>query len=229
MLSKRFIRIAAILLLLSSLLFATGCGKKQHVSFTYSFAISPKKGEVLKNVTVYLPFPTKNGKPMMEIYRSLEKHYKNYHLDDTPNLTLSMADTKYGAMLKVQVPELKQGVGLNGGCSQEGFLQKPSAYRNFYLNPSLNMQKQLSDRLEHRYGSYIFAGFKNANELGLSLNYKISILSPSLLPIDYMPEDKHEVFLGWDKLPKREGSFVKYYKQQGWTKVPLYSLGFNKE
>ncbi|MHB8842253.1 MAG: hypothetical protein ACYC56_10815 [Candidatus Aquicultor sp.] len=221
---KRFFRIAAILLLLSLLLFMTGCGKKQHVSFGYSFAISPKKGEVLKNVTVYLPFPTKNGKPMMEIYRSLERHYKNYHLDDTPNLALSIADTKYGPMLKVKVPELKQGVGLNGGYSQEGSLKKVSAYKDFYLNPSICTQKQLSDRF-----SYIFAGFKNAKELGLALEYKISILSPSLLPLDYVPEERYETYLGWEQPPVSRGSIVKYYNSVGWAKVPISDSGFDRE
>lgn len=226
---RRFYQLAAILLLLIALVFVNGCGKKQHVSFTYSFAISPKKGEVLKNVTIYLPFPTKNGKPMMEIYRSLERHYEKYHLDDTPGLTLSMIDTKYGPMLKVQVAKLSQGVGLNGGYSLEGSSQTIMETKHNSLNPRANIHKLTLDRSEHQYDSRIFAEFENAKSFGLSLNYRITVLSPSLLPIDYVPEDKYEVFLGWEKPPEQQGSLVKYFDKKGWIKVPVSDLGFDKE
>ncbi len=226
---KRFISMAAILLLLSSLLFETGCGKKQHVSFTYSFAISPKKGEVLKNVTICLPFPTKNGKPMMEIFRSLQKHYKNYHLEDTPKLTLSIADTKYGAMLKVQVPELKQGVGLEGGLGFDEPSSNGSASPRFPIAPRLNPRGLKGYKAGHLCDSYIFTEFENARAIGLALTYDISSQSPSFLPLDYEPDDNYYSYIGWSVIPGGSEVLVKYFPDASWIKVPLADIGYDED
>lgn len=230
---KRFFRIAAILLLLSLLLFMTGCGRKQSVSVGYDFSIFPKKkGEGLKNVTVYLPFPTKNGKPIMEIYRGIEKHYREYHLDDPPNAVISIADTKYGPMLKVQVPELKHGMGAGGGYNfDQPHSNEPVAPR-FPLSPRLNCLKLPNSETGHLCESYIYVDFDsasyNAKELGLIVNYKITIFSPSLLPLDYVPQDNYGAFLGWEQPPETE-LLAKYYGSAGWIKVPLLDWGFDKE
>lgn len=226
----RIIYVPVLLVLVSMLLLMTGCGRKQHVSFSYSFAISPKKGDVLKDVTVYLPFPSNDGKPVVKIYESLMRDYKKYWAQDYPDAKTSLVKTKHGPMLKVSVPEIdERGFGLGGGYGfEEPFSKEPVAPR-FPINPRLNSRKLDGYETGHLCDSYIYATFDNANDMGLALDYGISARSPSLLPLDYVPEDNYYAHVGWDSIPGNSEVLVKYFPSNGWMRIPLADLGYDKE
>jgi len=216
---------AALLILL---LLTAGCGRKQHVSIYYSFAISPKKGEVLKDVTVYLPFPTRDGEPLMEVYESLMRDYKRYRVKDYPDAKVSLAETEHGTMLKVQVPEIdKRGYGLEGGYGFKEPFTKGSVAPRFTMIPRLNQRKLKGYKTGYLCDSYVYAEFNNAEEMGLALKYRINRQSPSLLPLDYVPDDNYYAYLGWDSVPEK--GLVKYFPGNGWQKVPMVDLGYDKE
>lgn len=226
------VAVAAVLIIFLTGLFllSSGCGRKQYVSFTYSFAISPKKGEVLKDVTVYLPFPVHNGRPMTKIYESLVKDYKKYWADEFPDARTTLINTKHGPMLKVRISKIdSRGFGLEAGYSfEERYSKEPIAPR-FLLNPRLNPRKLAGFKTGYLSDSYVYADFKNAEQLGLALQYKIKIFLPSLLPLDYLPEDGYESYLGWLEPPTKPGSLVKYFDNNGWIEVPVSDTGYDKE
>jgi len=207
----------------------SGCGRKQHVSFRYDFAISPKKDQVLKDVTVYLPFPTKDGKPIREIYESLMRDYNKYWADDHPNARVSLENTEYGTMLKISIPEVDQrGFGLEGGYGFEEAYTEEKIAPHYMLAPRKDV-KRLSHLIGYVADTYVYADFKGGDELGLALEYDISILSPPLFPLDYVPEDGYTAYLGFDEPPIKPGNRVKYVKRKGWTKMKLADNGYDKE
>ncbi|MBE0447771.1 MAG: hypothetical protein IBX64_06685 [Actinobacteria bacterium] len=229
MLSMRIYKLLVIALLIP-LLLVLGCGRKQQVGLHYDFAISPKKGEVLKDVTVYLPFPAKDGKPMMEIYESLMRDYKEYRVKEYPTAKVSLIKTRYGTMLKVHVPEVdKRGFGLEGGYGFEEPFSRESIAPRFPITPRLNPRNLPGYKTGYLCDSYIYAEFDNAEEMGVALTYEITSLSPSLLPLDYTPSDHYWAHLGWDRVPGNSEVLVKYYPSSGWQKVPLVDLGYDKE
>lgn len=210
----------------------TGCGRVQYVNPAYNFAIAAKKGEVLKNVTLYLPFPTdKDGKPLMEIYKSLVKDHKNDASKRFPNSAISLINTKHGPMLKVTVPEISDysSFVLSGGYSFEEPFSKESNGPRFPINPRLNPRKPGKNEPEYLFDSYIYTKFDNANELELSLEYKVGEQSPSLLPLDYVPEDNYYVHLGLDHIPQESYGNFKLYKSAGWQKVLAIDIGYDNE
>ncbi|MDP2210809.1 MAG: hypothetical protein Q8J63_03600 [Candidatus Aquicultor sp.] len=219
----------ALLVLLAAFLLIVGCGRKQDVSFGYSFTISPTKGEVLKDVTVYLPFPTKEGKPTQEIFDALMRDYRKYAADDHPDAKISLESTKYGSMLKVSISKLDhRGFGLGGGYGYEEPYSDKQIAPHFMLNPRKNVRK-LPDGFGHVSDTYVYADFKGGEELGLALEYSISILSPALFPLDYVPEDGCTSYLGFEEPPTESGSRVKYVNRQGWSKMPLSNTNYDGE
>lgn len=218
--------------LLLALIFLTGCGRVQYVNPSYKLVVAAKKGEVLKNVTLHLPFPMdEDGKPLMEIYRSLLKNHKD-ESKEFPGSTISLINTKYGPMLEVTVPEISDysSFALSGGYSFDEPFSKESNGPRFPINPRLNPYKLKKHEPEYRFDSYIYVKFDNASELRLKLKYQIGEQSPSPLPLDYVPEDNYYVYLGWDHIPQESEGEFKLYKSVGWLKVPAIDIGYdNKE
>ncbi|MDI6716413.1 MAG: hypothetical protein QME63_05670 [Actinomycetota bacterium] len=219
-----------ILVAVLTLLVLGGCAQAQYVNLSYSFAISPKKGEVLKDVTVYLPFPVKDGKPVIEIYSRLLKDYREYWNNNSPNLKLFPIKTRYGYMLKLFIPMIdKKGFGLEANYSFKELHSSKSAALRFQINPRLNARKLKGFETGNLCNSYIYTRFSGARELGLALTYEIKVQAPSLLPLDYIPERNYYSYLGWDRVPGNSEFLVKYYPSKGWQKIPLVDLGYRGE
>jgi hypothetical protein len=226
----RWVRLTLALIVLLLLFPLSGCGRKQYVSFTYNFAISPPKGEVLRNVTVYLPFPASNGKPIWGIYRGLKRDYAKYRAMDYPDAELGLIKTKHGSLLKVYIPVIDQrGYGLDGAFGFEEPYSQDSMGPRFPLNPRLVPRKLADYRNGYLCDSYIYAKFQGARALGYALDYKVRAEKPSILPLDYVPQDSYSAYLGWFQPPRHAGSLVKYIKMQGWNKIPLSDIGYREE
>ena len=216
-----------LLVLLAGLVLVAGCGRTQDVSFSYSFTVSPKKGEVLKDVTVYLPFPTKKGKPTQEIFDALMRDYEEYRVKEFPDSKISLVDTEHGMMLRVYVPELrKQSYHLGGGYGYEEPYSEKQIAPHFMLSPRKNV-RELPSGYGHIGDTYVYADFKGGEELGLALEYSIKIMSSPLFPLDYVPEDGCITYLGFEEPPTQSGSRVKYVNRQGWSKMPLSNTSYD--
>ncbi|HCG98736.1 MAG TPA: hypothetical protein DE036_02740 [Actinobacteria bacterium] len=132
-------------------------------------------------------------------------------------------------MLKVYVPELrKRSYRLAGGYGYEEPYSDKQIAPHFMLSPRKNVRK-LPDGFGHISDTYIYADFKGGEELGLALEYSISILSPALFPLDYVPEDGCTTYVGFEEPPTKSGSRVKYVNRQGWSKMPLSNTNYDGE
>lgn len=103
---KNFEAIGVLVLLV---LLLSWCGYRSFPRYAYIYQVIIESSEDLSDLELYLPMGAISQKPYMEIldhpYQTPEGSYKGGLLED---YSLEMIDTKYGEMLKLDIPGLQE-------------------------------------------------------------------------------------------------------------------------
>ncbi|MDI6892745.1 MAG: hypothetical protein QMD08_07180 [Actinomycetota bacterium] len=207
-------RAGLIFVLMMSTLFLSGCVRD--VTLEYSIAIIPKEGEIPKNVTVYLPFPVKNGKPCKKIFTAMKELYQSQIADDFPDVTFELISTKYGKMLKIHIPALTRGIGVHGEATAINTVFNKVYPQDKYI---LSTMERKVENGEKKSYVHIYSEFENGTGFILRSLYDvtygdwgftqaggggITLIGTDKEPPDYIYGQPYSVEInrkGWIKLP----------------------------
>ncbi len=209
------------------------------VSLEYIVNIWPKEGENPKNVTVYLPFPHHEGKPVEKVFEAMNRYYSDYYLSDYPDSKVELVSTKYGKMLKVYLPELGEGVGLiadpldpeYGPSFREPISLSPPSTR-YVLQPRFEVRKKNHNQVSH---SWIYLDYEDAT--GIILRSQYIVKSRAQMPIggffgSHPSGSNFWTYIGTDDPPRdpQEGRLYSRpaeieINEKGWIKIPVFEAG----
>jgi len=218
------------LLVLVGILLARSCGFTiRSMTMEYIVGISPKEGETLKDVTVYLPFPIYKGKPALIIFNEIKKDYEEYDKRDFPGMTLKIEKTQYGPMLKAYIPRLEKGYGIGVRITKPiSVFSRVSPIRDYVLEPQFEMGKpfEVADGMhiwKVRKGySKIFLDYKEGT--GIIFGQKFEVSSTTHYFISLYSGATKRYIVGLDELPKGEKTTAKIsaeISKKGWIEVPI--------
>ncbi len=141
----------------------------------YQLVVGPKPGEVLTNVTVYLPSPRKNGHVQPNILKSLNSQVTEQGLNQdkryasqatSKGIRLSEVSTKYGPMLRLDIPVLRDYLWLYGKAyGYPSFFPVGTAAADYPLEPMLEKQNEKVP---------VFATYDGGSALGIYVDYLAS-------------------------------------------------------
>jgi hypothetical protein len=219
------------LFIVISLIFLYFLGVFHKPVLEYQIFISlPENVSEMRDITIYLPFPYYRGfpipyykgKPIKKIAECFQIACK------TKNAKCTLIETKYGKLLKIQIPKLSrrdielqtnklelkfpQNFKLSYFFTPLYFFKEPS--KIFFLNPFCEKWSWLKLKRENVFlakreiTSIVFADFPK-DKLYLKLKFRA----------------KKRIFFGYISLNQEFGE-SEYYKytlisKQGWQKIPL--------
>jgi len=191
-------------------LFLTGCWR--NVRLVYIVHLLPKEGEVLRDVTLYLPFPAEDGKLVENVFQRMEAEYKEYVKDEIPNVTFKPIKTAYGEMVKIHIPLLRKELDVGGELN---FIEPPfrkHSQDRFVLNPKLK-------RDSGKNFTYIYAKYRGGSGFTLGLRYDVSYNETFLIQAGA----EKITLVGVEKPPERLGfgPVPIEINEQGWIKLPI--------
>lgn len=192
------------------------------VSVEYVFNIKPKEGETLKEVTVYLPFPSYRGKPMRKIFDDVKKDYEVIE-KFSPGVKWELIDTKHGPMLKVYIPELNESFGVDSWTTLSGIFLKTPPQDKFLLSPRENViSTHKSSFGDYRnFYTYIYSDYREGSGFILRIDYHI-LHKLSLLP-SQAGSGSGGSCVGTRELPK-EWRYEIEINEKGWIKLPVIEV-----
>ncbi len=213
--------------------------RERSVSLEYIVNISPKEGEIPKDVAVYLPFPHYEGKPIKEVFKAMEHEFNEFVKDDYPEATIELVSTKYGRMVKIEIRELKRGISFGadpldpkyGPAFKEPASLPPPSTR-YLLNPRFEVTtNREGDQISH---TWVYLDYKEATGIILGSQYTVKHRSQSRIGGffgQHPAGGDFFTFIGSDKLPDwREQPFDRpvflEISEKGWIKTPVAEAGY---
>lgn len=206
--------------------------RERTVMFDYSFGIGPKEGENPKNVMVYLPFPHHEGKPFTKILKALKKRYNEYERESIPGVTLDLVETKYGIMLKIHIPLLKVGFGIDVHSSLRESISLPPPSTRYLLNPRVNVRKVTYHQADQgpikglMSDTYAFVSYQDGTGLSLGADYEVVDRTPPPFPFIWMHRSGGNYSASVNQKPFQETYQRQYINEKGWIKLPVYEIGY---
>ncbi len=225
--------LSAVALLMSTVLVA-GCSltPDREINLKYSFFAEPLHGEKLKNVVLYLPFPSREGKIINKAFKETEERYLKYGSNTMDKTTFDKVSTKYGPMLRIQASVLGKGVG--SGCDVS--IRESLPFREYYLWQSTGNHRHrymysprhvIKRRGEQRYAhTMIYVDGADGNGLKLEMRYDIRDRTPAPFPFIFSHGGGGGLlaFFGTrelpDPMPGSAGIPIEITKL-GWQKIPV--------
>ncbi len=213
--------------------------RERSVSLEYVVGIRPKRGEIPKNVTIYLPFPRYKGKPVEKVFEAMEHQHEKYLDEEPEGMNLELVETKYGKMLKVFIPTLERGWGgyadpldpKYGPCFKESASLPPPSTR-YLLSPRFEVTtNKEGDQISH---TWIYLGYKEATGIVLRSQYIVKHRAQSRIGGffgQHPAGGDFFAFIGSDKLPDwREQPYTMpvplEINEKGWVKIPVAEAGY---
>jgi len=197
----------------------------------YIAGVAPKENETLENVTVYLPFPLYKGEPAIEIFEEIKRDFEEYDKRDFPGMTLKIADTKYGPMLKVYIPKLDKGYGIGAHLTKPiSIFSRVEPTRDYVLesrfkmgeSPEVVENDKIHDRHIKKGYSRIFLDYKGGT--GIIFRQKFEVSSTTHYFISLYAGAFKGYIVGLDELPRgAKTAFVisTEVSEKGWIEVPI--------
>ncbi len=200
----------------------------RHVTLDYSIGISPKEGETLRNVTVYVPFPVYKGRPIKGIYSNLKETYQKYMAGDFPDATAILVNTEHGKMLKIHIPKLDKPFGVGGGCELTDWtFEKTLPQYKYQFSTS---EKETVDDKTMQY-VFINSDYEEGSRYLFSGKLDVNYWEGSLAM--FLPINIEHARGGWatligakfDDLPHDFDWGTPYYEieinEKGWIRLPV--------
>jgi len=199
----------------------------------YIVNIYPKEGEELKNVTVYLPFPVYKGKVADEVFEKIKNEYDIYRSDDVPDVKFDAIETNDGQMLKVEIPELKNGFGMSPKIHKTlSIFSSEDPGKEYTLSPIFDLKEPKKRVKESGYTNNIgtgktklFIDYEGGTGIIFGLRYEVRTRSHFWISL-YSASDAMYL-VGIDDVPDRDIGFGPYrleINEKGWMEVPFIEI-----
>jgi len=209
-----------------------GC-ELRGTTIEYTVNILPKESEQVKNVMVYLPFPTYGDKSAMEILEGIKNEYNKYDSDDVPDVLFNIVETADGPMLKVEIPELKNGLGTSPDIHKTlSIFSSEDPGKEYPLSPVFNLTKPEKRVKESGYTNNIrtgktklFIDYEGGTGIIFGLRYEVRTRSHFWISL-YSASDTMYL-VGIDEVPDRDIGFGPYrleINEKGWMEVPFIEI-----
>jgi len=199
----------------------------------YTVNIYPKEGEELKNVTVYLPFPVYKGKIANEIFEGIKNEYDEFRLDKFSGVKVDIVKTSNGPMLKVEIPELKNGFGATPNIHKTlSIFSSEDPGKEYVLSPIFDLTEPQKRVKENGYTNNIrtgktklFIDYEGGTGIIFGLRYEVRTRSHFWISL-YSASDTMYL-VGIDDVPDRDIGFGPYrleINEKGWMEVPFIEI-----
>jgi len=210
----------------------SGC-ELRGTTIEYTVNIYPKEGEELKNVTAYLPFPVYKDEPYMEILTEIKDMYNEYDTEDFSGTTFNILETSDGPMLKVEIPELKNGFGMIPDIHKTlSIFSSEDPGKEYVLSPVFDLTEPQKRVKESGYTNNIrtgktklFIDYEGGTGIIFGLRYEVR--TRSHLWISLYSASNTMYLVGIDDVPDRDIGFGPYrleINEKGWMEVPFIEI-----
>ena len=225
---------AVLLVILLGIVCFRMCGYElRGTNIEYIVNIYPKEGEELKNVTVYLPFPMYKGKAAGEVFEGIKNEYVEFRLDKFSGVKFNITETTDGPMLKVEIPELKNGFGATPDIHKTlSIFSSEDPGKEYVLSPVFELtepQKRVKEsghtNIIRTGKTKLFIDYEGGTGIIFGLRYEVRTRSHLWISL-YSASDAMYL-VGIDDVPDRDIGFGPYrleINEKGWMEAPFIEI-----